>query len=109
MFTLFAVYLAGGAVLAALSIPLILQMVGPNPIYGFRVSKTLNDPSVWYAANRYTGKRLLAVGIGFLVTATLLYFIPGMDVDTYALACLGVFVVLFGWALVQSWRYMASL
>ncbi len=34
------------------AIPLILQRVPPNPWYGFRVQATLENPAVWYPANR---------------------------------------------------------
>ena len=44
-------YIAGGALLTALSIPLIQKRIPPNPWYGFRVLQTLNNPALWYPAN----------------------------------------------------------
>ncbi len=38
-----------------ISIPLILEKVGPNPYYGFRIPKTYADKETWYEANRFTG------------------------------------------------------
>lgn len=35
-----------------LSIPLLSGSVEPNKFYGFRTSKTLSSPAIWYRANR---------------------------------------------------------
>ena len=57
-------FLSVGGLLALISVPLILGKVGPNPWYGFRVKKTLDDPVAWYAANRYAAWwMLVAVGL----------------------------------------------
>src|ERR1700685_2478935 len=90
MLTLLLFYVLSGLLLAAISIPLILRKIGPNPWYGFRVRKTLDDPAVWYPVNAYSAKRLLAVGLASSVTAVLLFFVPDLDLSTYALACAGV-------------------
>ena len=50
---LFILFVCSGCLLAALSIPLIMGKIGPNPWYGFRVKCTLSDPVVWYAVNVY--------------------------------------------------------
>ena len=51
-----------GILMVVLAIPMILQKVRPNLWYGFRTRKTLSDERVWYPANRYAGKALLAAG-----------------------------------------------
>jgi hypothetical protein len=43
---IFTLYVAGGALLTAISVPLIQKRIPPNPWYGFRVPQTLNDPDV---------------------------------------------------------------
>ncbi|MCX6591739.1 MAG: SdpI family protein [Acidobacteria bacterium] len=48
---------------AALAIPLILQRVPPNIWYGFRTSKTLSDPRIWYQANATSGRYLLVASL----------------------------------------------
>ncbi len=63
MTTILVLYVVGGLLLTGLSIPLILEKVKPNGLYGFRVQQTLDDPKVWYAVNKYSGKRLLAAGL----------------------------------------------
>ena len=90
MMALLLLYSFSGLLLAAISIPLILQKIGPNAWYGFRVKKTLNDPAVWYPVNAYAGKRLLVVGIVSSLSAVLLFFVPGVDLTSYALAFAGI-------------------
>jgi hypothetical protein len=80
MLALLILFTSSGLLLAAVSVPLILRKIGPNPLYGFRVRKTLEDPAVWYPVNAYAAKRLLAVGLGMSISASLLFLVPGMDV-----------------------------
>jgi len=109
MTTLMLLYVIGGIVLVALSLPLLWEKVPPNPVYGFRLSATMNDPQVWYATNKYGTKRLMVTGISTVVAAAIFYFIPGITVDGYALACLFVFTLVFTIGVVQSLRYMRSI
>ena len=45
--------------LLALSLPLMYGRVPPNPLYGFRVPRTLRHPELWYPANAYSGRWLI--------------------------------------------------
>ena len=101
MTALLVTYLAGGTLLSLLSIPLILGKIPPNGLYGVRVRATLQDPALWYSANRYAGQRLFATGIVFDLAALLLALFAGLSIDAYALACLGIFTLLFGVTIVQ--------
>jgi len=109
MQTLLAIYTGNSILLILLALPLIARKIKPNPFYGFRVRQTLDNPDVWYDINQYFAKRLLMVGIFQGITSLTLYFVPNISVDAYTLSCLGVFVVLFSFAMFQSWRYMKSL
>ena len=51
-----------GILFVGLSIPLIGNRVPPNPYYGFRTSKTLSDPKIWYEVNRISGHDLFLAG-----------------------------------------------
>lgn len=108
MVTLLILFTGSGLLLAALSVPLILQKIGPNPLYGFRVKQTLEDPAVWYPVNAYAAQRLLAVGLAISVAAGVLFLVPGIGVLGYALTCgaigLGGLLV----AVVQSFLYLRS-
>lgn len=69
-------------VIVALSIPLILRWVPPNGFYGFRVRRTLDDPTLWYAANAFAGWALLVSGVASGVFAMIcparLLSMPGL-------------------------------
>jgi uncharacterized membrane protein len=109
MTTLLILYVASGALLMALSLPLLWGKIPPNGLYGFRVRATLEDPSIWYAANKFAATRLLWSGATFVVAAVVLYPIPGISVDVYSLGCLFLFAVPFVFGLFQSIRYVKSL
>ena len=109
MITLLILYAGGGALLTALSVPLIQKRIPPNPWYGFRVRKTLENRDVWYAANVYAGKRLFGSGLATVMGAIALYFVPGLTLDVYALACTVVTFAALAIGIVQSWAYLQSL
>lgn len=44
----------------ALVIPMALQWVPPNGVYGFRTTKTLSSPEVWFKANRVSAFYMIA-------------------------------------------------
>ena len=108
MVTLMILFISSGLLLAALSVPLILRRIGPNPLYGFRVKRTLEDPAVWYPVNAYAAKRLLVVGLGISVSASLLFFAPGIDLDVYAWSCAGIGLAGILVAVIQSFLYLQS-
>jgi uncharacterized membrane protein len=100
------IYILGGLLLILLSTPLILRRVPPNPIYGFRIRWTLEDPELWYSVNAYTGKWLVFVGLCAILGAVGLALIPGILLDMYAFGNLGIFVVSITLAVVQSVRFL---
>jgi hypothetical protein len=105
MKTLLIVYLGSGGLLILLSLPLLWGKVPPNGLYGFRTRATLHDPVVWYAANHYSAKWMLASGVAWITAALGLYFVPGLSVDHYSFGCLALFAVPFVIGLVLSLRY----
>jgi uncharacterized membrane protein len=82
------------------------RKVSPNPVYGFRVRQTLDDPAVWYPVNAYAAKGLLCVGLLTAAASVLLYLVPGVDVAVYASAVAAVFAAALGVSLVLSFRYL---
>ncbi len=109
MVILLALYTLGGVLLAGLSIPLILQKIPPNGLYGFRIRASLEDPKLWYAVNAFAGRRLLVVGLGTAFGAIVLYYTSSQNVDKYALSCLGLFLALFLWAIITSYIHLRSI
>jgi hypothetical protein len=59
---------------ALISIPLILKVVPPNGIYGFRIPATQTSRAIWYPANAFMGWALSAAAV---VSATFLSALPG--------------------------------
>jgi len=55
--------IASDVLFAIVSVPLILRLVPPNSIYGFRTSATQSSPAVWYSANAFHGWALLAAAV----------------------------------------------
>jgi hypothetical protein len=101
-------FLSSAAVIITLSIPLIRGRVAPNPWYGFRVKRTLEDPQVWYPANRYAAGWLLAVGLALALAATGLYP-TALSFVQYALTCAGVCLLGVALAVLQSFRRLRKL
>jgi uncharacterized membrane protein len=106
MIILMAIYILGGLILIGLAIPLVLRRIPPNPIYGFRIQWTVNDPDSWYAVNAYAGKWLVFMGVFSIFSAIGLSLVPGISLLAYSLGCLAVFIVAFALALVESIRFL---
>jgi uncharacterized membrane protein len=106
MYFLMMIYVGTGLLLSAISIPLALRKIGPNPLYGFRVKQTLEDPQVWYDANAHAGKGLICVGLISAITALALTTIPGLGIAGYALSCTAVISAAMIVSLVLSFRYL---
>jgi SdpI/YfhL protein family len=106
---LLVVFVCSGLILIGISIPLIMGKISPNPLYGFRVRRTLSDPAVWYAVNSYSAKRLLVVGMVNLLSAVALYFVPDINVAAYASACGVIAIAGLVVAFALSLRFLGSL
>jgi uncharacterized membrane protein len=50
-------------------IPLALGKVRPNSYYGFRVAKTMQNETMWYRVNTYTGKAFMFSGVVMMLLA----------------------------------------
>jgi uncharacterized membrane protein len=89
-------------VIAAVSIPLILRIVPPNRLYGFRTAQTLADRDLWFRANHFAGWALL---IAAVTSAALLSLVPesARSIPAYELAA---FVVPLIIAVVASFVYL---
>lgn len=64
---------ASCVLLVIISIPLILGVVPPNGVYGFRTGRTQSSPAIWYAANAFMGWALSAAAV---VSAVGLLMLP---------------------------------
>jgi uncharacterized membrane protein len=77
--------------LILLELPLAMNLVRPNPLYGFRVRRTLSDERIWYLANSYAGKVSILTGIVTIVLAAVLR-LTAMSPATYGWICVLVLV-----------------
>jgi len=59
--------------IALIATPLVLNLVPPNGVYGFRTSFVRSSPMVWYAANAFSGWALL---VAAAVSVTLQLLMP---------------------------------
>lgn len=65
--------IASDVVFAIISLPLILRLVPPNGIYGFRTHATQSSRAIWYSANAFHGWALLVAAV---IGATVLIVLP---------------------------------
>jgi hypothetical protein len=109
MLVLLITFVISGLALAGVSIPLILERIPPNGLYGFRVRKTMANPQIWYPVNKFAGKRLFWASLVLVLAAVGVYFIPNLRIDVYSYAILGIWLVAFASAIVSTVRYMNTL
>lgn len=95
--------IASCVVFAIISIPLILRVVPPNGVYGFRIAATQASRAIWYPANAFMGWALLVAAV---VSATLLIVLPG-TVKRWVL--LATFLAPIFGAIVASFVYVKHL
>ena len=89
--------------ITAISIPLILKLVPPNGMYGFRTATTGSSPEIWYAANAFMGWALL---VSSMIAASALFWLSGRAGRWVLLI---TYLVPFAAAAVASWIYLQSL
>jgi uncharacterized membrane protein len=100
-----------GLLFVGIGIPLALQKVRPNPWYGFRTSKTLSDPHIWYAANQVTGIDLILAGAALTVGVLGLYvlrqtLLPSLPIAKWAFV---LFVLSLTAAVGHSFWYLSRI
>lgn len=61
----------GSLLLFIIAIPLALQKVKPNRWYGVRTSLTLNNPKIWFQANRIYGLSMIVSFFVFFLVSVL--------------------------------------
>src|ERR1700709_2519276 len=90
------------AIIAVASVPLMLNVVPPNRIYGLRTQQTLANRDLWFRANRFAG---CAFFIASAVSAAVFALHPE-DASGRSLTGLGVFLAPLGVALAASVAYV---
>jgi len=86
-------------IIAVATIPLMLNLVPPNRVYGFRTKETLANRGLWFRANRFAGFAFfIAAGMSAAVLLAFPEYASG-------LAGTAVLVVPLGIALAASLAY----
>jgi uncharacterized membrane protein len=91
--------LAACALVFLLGIPLVLKLVPPNRIYGFRTPTTLSRPDIWYRVNAFAGYALM---LAAAVTALIISCAPQVS----ELQAAAILVVLLICAMAASFAYL---
>jgi uncharacterized membrane protein len=98
-----------GILLALISLPMIARKIKPNPFYGYRVRKTLENPEIWYDANEYSGRQLFVAGVVIAIFSMVLPFLPGISLSLYSGLGGLVNVIFLIIAFVRSSAYLKGL
>ncbi len=108
---LLATYVLIGCLFIALAVPLIQGRVKPNPFYGFRVRKTLNDRDTWYAVNAYFGRRFAVIGLLVAVAGIVfspLGLIPQCGAMVYMAIGHGIMIAGLIWVTIDTFRFLSK-
>ena len=91
--------------MVAIAVPLILQIVPPNWVYGFRTSYTMSSDEVWYRANRIAGFAIFGAGVAWTTVAVVLpltwrsdralWWVVGLGVSFLMVALVVTFVLVY--------------
>ena len=95
-------FLVPCAIIAAASIPLMLNLVPPNRVYGFRTRRILANRELWYRANRFAGCALFAA----CAISAVIFAIHPDYASGRSLAGMAVFLVPLAAACIASFRYV---
>ena len=103
-------FLAEGAIMTMVALPLIYRKIPRNHIYGFRVPKTLKSDYIWYAANHYAGRCLFAAGrviiLGSLILLPIAHWFSLATVSMIGLLLTFSPIIIALW---RSFRYLKRL
>ncbi|MBF0517709.1 MAG: SdpI family protein [Nitrospirae bacterium] len=62
-------FIVPATILFIIAIPLIIDIIPRNRLYGVRTLKTLSDDEYWYKGNRFGGWAILITSLIYMLTA----------------------------------------
>ena len=86
------VFIFVGMLEIIMGIPLLLQKIKPNAIYGFRTSKTRSSDEIWYKANKYFGRDFLIAGI-IVTICSLILLLYESSLSTIEISWIGILIL----------------
>ena len=102
-------YVLLGGLSVAVAVPLIQGRVRPNPWYGVRVRKTLEDREIWYAVNAYFGRRFAVYGLFVAVAGVALSplgLLPHVGATVYMILGHSILAAGLIWVTIDTFRYL---
>ena len=95
--------IASCVIFTIISVPLILGVVPPNGLYGFRNARTQSNPVIWYQANAFMGWALV---VSAAISSSVLLILPA---TAKRWSLWAAFLAPFFAAVVASFVYLNSL
>ena len=105
----FYTILGCSALLVVVAIPLVLRMVPPNVIYGYRTRATLSDQALWFEANAHFGRRLIVASLSGTLAAYVIYRLEPFSPEAFLPISLVVLVAPSILAVVSTARFIRSI
>jgi len=68
-------YFVTGTVYILVSVPLLLDKIGPNWFYGFRIGRAYKSTEMWYKVNRIGAKVFVGYGVIMLAIGTIAWVV----------------------------------
>ena len=104
------VFLIAGASEILQGIPLFLEKIKPNWLFGFRLPSTVKNEELWYKVNRYIGKGLIYAGI-ILVLGTLFVFIVDIGLSFFekTMVLVILLVIPLSFVIIDGFNYLKKL
>lgn len=97
-----------GILFIVISLPLVLEKIPMNSLYGVRFKKSYESEENWYKINRYGGKQLIYWSTALILLGLITFFSPLAEIQSFntisAFAPLIVFVPAY-----KSYKYAQNL
>lgn len=104
------IFIIAGILEIIQAIPLVLEKIKRNRLYGFRTPKTFSSDEIWYKANKYVGKDFVFSGI-ILVVGSLFLLLFKESISTDEIVWIELLLVFLPLAilLIRGFNYLKKL
>ena len=104
------IFIIAGILEVIQAIPLVLEKIKRNKLYGFRTQKTFSSDEIWYKANKYVGKDFVFSGIILIVGSLFLLLLKdGISTDEIVLIELILVFLPLALLLIRGFNYLKKL
>ncbi len=95
--------------LVLIAVPLALRLVPRNVIYGFRIRTTMVSEEIWFSANAYFGRRLIALSLCGILFGLGTYLLRPFSAEAFLPASVVIMVAPGLVAVLSTLRYIRTL